>query len=197
MRAPLFGTAVSDPGIKATLVRSALLLLALGVTACERREAPETRADTAIAVTARCVNEADGYAVSYPAEWHVNAGDILGRCAVFDPDPIHIPENSELPIEFAVMLDVEPVAFSTIAGDVLGRRDRSREPTRVGGREGLRIDTETTGEGLHSAGILMYMYVVDLGDRAMIATTYDVGTVPFERKRRVLDAMMGTLEFSH
>jgi hypothetical protein len=59
----------------------------------------------------------------------------------------------------------------------------------------MRIEGESTGEGLHDRGIRSYQYVVDLGDTSMIAVTYDVGEPAFERKRQVLDAMMATLDF--
>lgn len=36
---------------------------------------------------------------------------------------------------------------------------------------------------------------IDLGGSTLIAVTYDAGDMRFERKRRVLDAMMSTLEF--
>lgn len=77
----------------------------------------------------------------------------------------------------------------------MGRRDLSRESATVDGRPAMRIESETTGEGLYDAGIRSYQYFVDLGDATMVASTYDVGTLSFDRKRRILDAMMETLAF--
>lgn len=183
-------------------------LLALALAACGRPETGEAPAgaapvdttagaatEAAVEVTTECVNPAEGYAVRYPASWHVNTGEILGPCALFDPEPIEVPRDSEVPIEIAVMIDMEPVPFTSVAGDVLGRREISRERTTVDGREAVRIEAETTGEGLHPPGIRFYQYLADLGDTTMIAVTYDAGTLPFERRRRVLDAMMSNFDF--
>ncbi len=187
---------------------SALLALTLGATACERPDPPErpaggtssesaagVAADPAMEQTTECTNRVEGYAVQYPATWHVNTGEILGPCSLFDPDPITVPRDSEIPLEIAIAIGFEPVPFATLTGGVLGRRDLSRERTTVDGREALRIEGESTGEGLHDRGIRSYQYFVDLGDTTMTAATYSVGAMPFERKRRILDAMMATFDF--
>lgn len=184
----------------------AIVVLTSVAAACEREPsvppgaAPATdtdRRDTdmAMAKTTACVNRVEGYVVQYPAGWHVNNGDILSPCAAFDPDPVEIPRASELPLEIAIVIDFEPVSFATLTGEVLGRRDLVRQVTMVDGREGVRIESETTGEGLHERGIRMYQYFVNLGDTTMVAATYDAGPLPFERKRRILDAMMTAFEF--
>jgi hypothetical protein len=157
--------------------------------------AVHSTADPVAEPMAECIDRTEGYAVRYPADWHVNTGDMLGPCALFDPAPIEVPVASELPLEIAIAIGFEPVPFETLAGEVLGRRILSREPTTVDGREAMRIEGESTGEGLHDRGIRSYQYVVDLGDTSMIAVTYDVGEPAFERKRQVLDAMMATLDF--
>jgi hypothetical protein len=186
---------------------AAALALSCALAACGREEAREapgvppavesgSAADPAMERTEECVDRAEGYAVRYPAGWHVNDERILGPCSVFDPEPVEIPEGSEFPIEHAIQIGFEPVPFATLTeGEVMGRRDLSREPTTVDGREALRIESETTGEGLHDRGIRFYRYLVDLGDTTMVAATYDAGTLPFERKRRILDAMMATFDF--
>jgi hypothetical protein len=184
-----------------------LLVVALGAAACDWQESPEppgaapgdaigrAAADPAMERTAECVNRAEGYAVEYPAAWHVNTEEIFGPCSLFDPDPIEVPPASELPLEIAIQIGFEPVPFATLTGDVLGRRNLSRERTTVDGREAMRIEGETTGEGLHDRGIRSYQYFVDLGDTTLVASTYDVGSLPFERKRSILDAMMATFDF--
>lgn len=190
-----------------------IFALALGAAACARPESaepvegaagaapapaespPAAAADPAMERTAECVNRAEGYAVEYPAGWQVYDGEALGSCALFNPDPIEVPRDSELPLDIAIVIDFEPVPFATLTGDVLGRRDLSREPTTVDGREAVRIESETTGEGLYDAGIRSYRYLVDLGDTTMVASTYEAGSLPFERKRRILDAMMATFDF--
>lgn len=185
---------------------SAFLLLALGMAACEARErpapaahteepeAPVTMEDTS-GTTSECVNRADGYVIRYPASWEVNSAEIVAPCSLFDPEPIEIPVASEIPLDIAVVIGVEPVAFQTLSGDALGRRDLSRERTTVGGRRAVRIESETTGEGLHDAGIRFHRVVVDLGDRTFVAATYDVGSPSYEAKHAILDQMMATVRF--
>jgi hypothetical protein len=151
--------------------------------------------DSALAMTNVCLNRTEGYAIGYPAGWHVNTDEVVGACALFDVDPIRIPTESELPLEIAITVGFEAGPFAMLSGDVLGRRILSREPAAVDGREAIRIEAETTGEGLHDRGIRSYQYLVDLGDTTMVAATYDVGELSFERKRVVLDAMMATFDF--
>lgn len=193
------------------MTRSMLTVLAVAMSAasCERTESvpmppdPEeaiatapAAADPAMERTSECVNREAGYVLRYPADWHVNGGEILGPCSLFDPEQIEIPRGSEVPVESALMIGLEPVPFTTLTGEVLGRRDLSRERTTVDGREAMRIEGETTGDGLYDRGIRSYQYFVDLGDTTMVATTYGVGSLPLDRKRRVLDAMMETLAFT-
>ncbi|MBA2239598.1 MAG: hypothetical protein H0W24_13015, partial [Lysobacter sp.] len=87
------------------------------------------------------------------------------------------------------------VAFAAVTGEMLGRHETVREHTRVAGRPAVRMDAESTGEGLYDRGMQSYSYFIDLDGRTMIATTHDVGDLPFERKKRILDATMETLEF--
>jgi hypothetical protein len=142
-----------------------------------------------------CVDRVEGFAVRYPEGWHVYEGEIMGPCSLFDPSPVEVPPSSEFPLEIAIQIGFEPVAFETVTGEVMGRSTIRRERTTVDGREGARIEGVTTGEGLHEPGIRTYEYFVDLGDTTLVAATYDAGTLPFERKRRILDAMIATLDF--
>jgi hypothetical protein len=186
------------------VLRSAVVLI---VAACagESSDPPRglAQADTGRSATAgsvmersvECVNRAHGYAVRYPADWHVNTGELVAPCSLFDPDPIEVPRDSEIPVSIAVMIGIEPVPLATLTGDVLGRRELTRQPLMVQGREAMRIDGESTGEGLYDRGIHSYEYFVALGDSTLTAATYEVGSLPLERKRLILDAMMETLEF--
>jgi hypothetical protein len=184
-----------------------VLLLAFVLAACEReqpREVPAaapaddgnyTATDPAVEQMSECINRMEGYAVEYPATWHVNTDEVLGPCMLFDPEPVDVPLASELPLEIAIQLGFVPIPFAALTGQVLGRRDLVRERTTVDGREALRIESETTGEGLHDRGIRMYQYFVDLGDTTMVAATYAVGALPFERNRLILDTMMARFDF--
>ncbi len=71
----------------------------------------------------------------------------------------------------------------------------SRERTTVDGRAAVRMESESTGGGLHEPYFRAYQYFVDLGEETMVATTYDAGEPTFERRRRILDAMMRSFDF--
>lgn len=184
-----------------------LLALAVAAAACKpsspaeesesepRTESAQPAPDPAMELTADCANPVEGYALRYPADWRVNTGEILSPCSLFDPEPIDIPRHSEIPIDIAIMIDVESAPFETLTADVLGRRDVSRQETTVNGRRAMRIEGESTGEGLYDRGTRSYQYFVDLGDSTMVASTYDAGSLSFDRKHRILDAMMETVAF--
>ncbi|CAN5715534.1 hypothetical protein BH23GEM6_BH23GEM6_24510 [soil metagenome] len=188
------------------LIICAAALLSV-IPACEPARPDGTPAETTGAMTMReaedpamqqrseCVNPIESYAVEYPAGWHVNDAEILGPCSLFDPDPIQVPRDSEVPIDMAIIIGFEPVPIATLGGEVIGRRAIASERTTVDGREAIRIEGETTGEGLHPPGIRSYEYFVDLGDTTMVAATYDVGALDFRRKNRILDSMMATFDF--
>lgn len=159
---------------------------------------PERAGTGIVAMTAQtreCVNRGEGYSIRYPAMWHVNAGSTMDPCSLFDPEPIRLPGNSQIPPSIAVMIDIEPVAFTAVTGEVLGRHETVRESARIDGRSAVRMDSTSTGQGLYGRGMRSYSYFIDLGGATMIASTHDVGGIPFERKRRILDAMMETVRF--
>lgn len=179
---------------------AALLLLAAGCGEAAPPPAQQSAgaasppaADT-LRLEERCANPTDGYALSYPAGWQVNRGDVLPPCSLFDPEEIRVPRDSELPIEIGVAVDVEPVPFTRVSGETLGRRVVQREAAEIAGRPAVRLLSETTGEGLHPRGIRTYQVMVDLGGRTLAATAYEAGALPLEHKRRVVDAMMESLE---
>lgn len=151
---------------------------------------------TEIELTASCGNEQAGYSLRYPAGWHSHQGEVVAPCSLFDPQPFEVPRNSEVPYEIAIHVGTETAPFETLAGEMVGRTVLQREETTVAGRSAARIETESTGEGLLDRGVRSYEYVVDLGDETLVAATYDLGTPSFEEKRRVLDAMISTLELA-
>ncbi len=180
-----------------------VILLTLVAFGCERPEPGERQpdaarapaADPAMTETAQCINRVEGYAVEYPAGWHTNPGEVMDECSLFDPEPVTVAPATEIPHDIAVSIRFEPVPYETVAGEVLGRRELSREAITVDGREAVQIESEATGEALLPEGARSYQYFVNLGDTTMVASTYDVGEFPYDRKRRILDAMMATFDF--
>lgn len=150
---------------------------------------PET---TAGRESERCTNDQGGYSVRYPADWHVNSGEVTAACSLFDPEPFDVPEAQDV-TGIAIQISREPVAFDRAAGKDLGMRSVETEEVRVDGRKAIRRTYESTGQALLPEGVRGYQYVVDLEGEALIAGTLDVGDLDFERNRRVLDRMMESL----
>jgi len=208
MRPSLFGSSrLRRPGEPTSSPSVQLgLTIALGViVGCgpqDLRDRPVDGTDTGVPITGEveltlaneCVDRVEGFAVRYPGGWHTYEGEVVGPCSLFDPDPVEVPPASEFPLETAIQIAFEPVTFETVTGEVMGRRTIRRERTTVDGREAARVEGVTTGEGLHEPGVRTYEYFVDLGDTTLVAATYEAGTLPFERKRRILDAMMATFD---
>jgi hypothetical protein len=150
----------------------ALVALSCALTACEQQMSgghdgeTEVTAD-AMGATRTCVDDAHGYSVEYPATWHVDTEGLFGACSLFDPDPVTVPVESEVPLEIAIQMGIASMPAATLTGDVMGRRNLQRERFTVAGRDAVRIEGETTGEGLHSRGIRMVEFFVDLGERTL------------------------------
>jgi hypothetical protein len=142
----------------------------------------------------RCVHGPGGYDVAYPAGWHTNDGSVMPACSLFDPEPVFVPEGSEIPEDIAVGLHVEAVPFDSIVGSEYGMRLLSQESLELGGQRAVRRLYEHTGEGLYNSGLRTWQYVVDRGDgTTLIATSHDAGSPSFDEKRRVLDELMVAL----
>lgn len=139
----------------------------------------------------RCTNEAEGWVVAYPADWHVYEGAAVGPCRLFDPYPIELPsEASEVPPSIAVQLRTEDaVRLQGVTEDptieVVDRR-----AVLVDGRPAERLEERHRGSGLLTEGTRSVRYVVDLGGRVLLASAFDLGQPEFTAKVRVLDELV-------
>lgn len=141
----------------------------------------------------RCENPEAGYAVRYPAGWHTNDGSVTAPCSFFHPEAFELPEASEPP-PLAVSISRQPVAFAAVTGESPATRVVVSREVEVAGRPALRRETESTGEGLLSAGVRSLEYLVDLDGETLIAATRSQGRLDFERNGEVLQEMVATLE---
>lgn len=156
-------------------------------------------APNAVALCAECVNEEIGFRVAYPEEWVVNEGDGLPACSAFDLEDASVPEVGEIPSNIAVVIHDPGVEFerATDFDEDFTVEVITRGETTVDGRPAITAELRSTGEGMYPEGHLSYSYYVDLGPNTLQAITHDVpGAEPgFEERRRILDAMMSSLEF--
>jgi hypothetical protein len=195
----------SSVPVQSLLSRLALLPALTLLLACEgdtdqASPAGETQwsheAGEAVGALTACTNDTWDFTISYPEGWNTNSGDVMPVCSLFDPGAIEVPVASELPIEIAVRVQREPVEFRDVTGDIHGSRTIRSEAARVAGFPAIRRELESTGDGLLDAGIRSYGYVIDLDGQVLIIATYASGAEPYERKKRVVDAMVATLQIS-
>lgn len=149
-----------------------------------------------VVLAASCTGGDGLYTVGYPEGWHTNPGDALGPCEVFDEQPVEIEEDTGGGPFGGITVRPVPAPFGAAAEPGRGHREISAETATVAGRPAVRAVWEATGETVLPAGMRSYRYVVDLGERTLLAVTYDVGSGDFAEHRDVLDRMMATLELS-
>jgi hypothetical protein len=151
----------------------------------------------AAAEWASCTNEVDGWTAEYPDDWHTNEGELIADCRLFDPEPVALDaDDGTLPPDAAVQMWVNAILtdFEEFVDDPLVE-ERDRRQVTVDGRPGFRLEVEEREEGMVPAGTRSVRYVVDLGQRAFLAVSHDVGEPPFAQKVEALDAMMERIRF--
>lgn len=144
------------------------------------------------ATWSRCASNENGWTVEYPGTWRTNPGTVVAECRLFDPEPIVLQPNTELPAGLGANLHRAEVAVQQARTDPHSRLVSESE-TSVDGRVAYRQLRETTEDGYVPAGTRYLIWLVDLGNETGIGTTYAVGTPSFERKVEVLDAMMARI----
>ncbi len=142
-----------------------------------------------------CTNERAGYTVRYPAEWHTNSGDVVARCCFFHPEPFEVEAQTEV-LDIAISLRVDAVPFERVTGEGQAERTLEREETTIDGRPAVRTEAEATGAALLPDGTRVYRYAIDLDGRTVIASTLDVAGLDYAANKRLLDAMVASLELS-
>jgi hypothetical protein len=147
-----------------------------------------------LALSQRCTNDPQGFTVSYPAGWHTNSGEVIPACSAFDPEPVQVPAQSEMPFDIAIVIGMQHVPFVRVGGDPQFERVLSSERLTVAGRQALRAEVEATGEGLADRGMRTLRYTIDLGGgRSLIASTNRTDA-SYERDKEILARMLETIE---
>jgi hypothetical protein len=155
--------------------------------------APQSAAQP-LALSQRCTNEAHAFTISYPAAWHTNSGEVIPACSAFDPEPVQVPAQSEMPFDIAIVIGVHEVPFDRAGSDPRFERVLSSERLTIAGRPASRAEVEATGEGLADRGLRTLRYAIDLGGgRSLIATTNRTDDA-YERDKEILGRMLETIE---
>lgn len=143
----------------------------------------------------RCTNPEHGFSVSYPAGWHTNSGDVIAPCTAFDPDPVEIPPQSEMPFEISIVFDVEEVPLGEVTRPSEFEDILFSERLTGGSRDVMLVETESTGQGLAPPGMRSLRFAIDMGDdRTLVATTHDSNEAEYERDKEILRRMVNSLD---
>lgn len=142
-----------------------------------------------------CTKSENGFTVTvrYPRGWHTNENGGLPACSAFDPRPVVIPDDSEVPLELAITLGVEKAPLQRVEEPTAATVESTTNLT-VAGRPALRQQLVSTGEGLIDRGVRFVRYLVGLDGSTLVATTYQVQGNDFDRNVEAMDAMANALE---
>lgn len=174
-------TGTTTPGASSTSA-STVATTSTTTTSTSRSSSTSTSAKAATTTTAggassttapatkdqTCESARAGLRLTYPAGWHT-ATNPEWACLLFDPDPIDVPVQSELPF-VAVAVVPEDVDFAAATARALGTSTatiEAQDGTSLGGRPTLCIVAISNGEGLLEAGTRTYTCYVDFGTKAI------------------------------
>lgn len=148
-----------------------------------------------INLSQRCTNAQFGVTVAYPEGWHTNDGSVIPACTAFDANPVSIPPQSEIPFSLAVVLTRHEGAIADATQSTQWERVLSSEKLTVNGREAVRVEVESTGEGLADKGMRTTKYLIATGKgQALVASTHNVSDA-YARNQEVLARMVEGLTF--
>jgi hypothetical protein len=159
--------------------------------------APEPSALPTGAPTATCRSETVGVTVTYPAAWHAYTGDARWTCLLFDPAPIDIQADSELPpVAVAIFDDTRPA--STVAADFETAsiyKILYKDSGTVDGRDAVAYEVENTGEGYYEKSVRQTVVIVDRGSRgSLVLETTGTGGARYDGNVEALVRMVEALK---
>lgn len=158
---------------------------------------PSPAEDSASADVAECENTELGYTVEYPADWWANervepdfaGGTPIPGCTYFAPKPVELQPNAGLPGGIAIWFDTPSAGAPEAQGEVL-----DREETTVDGQDAVVIEYEPPVGSFSPEGTVIYEYLVTTDDGVLAALTDAFRHPDYEPNKRILDAMMESLE---
>jgi hypothetical protein len=190
---------------------AAACLIVLAVAGCGSASEPESAgtpsgpvesvpAETTLATDwTECVNDAEGYAISYPSSWHTATLAPEDECAFFDPEPFQIVEGSEFPVTALEAHRLDGASSLGVALEQLTdsafERSISIHVYGEGQLSGMKIETEATGEGLLDRGTRTYQYLLSSDTGVFVVKTTELPGRDYEDAKLVVDEAVGTLKF--
>ncbi|HYO43599.1 MAG TPA: hypothetical protein VES19_10420, partial [Candidatus Limnocylindrales bacterium] len=131
---------------------------------------PVESAAPSAADVATCRSEAAGITVTYPAPWFTVNDGSAWTCLLFDPAPIEILPDTELP-QVAVGMYTQAESYEQVRRDFETTAVYTVISTDTGvvdGRDATAFELENTGQGFYEKGMLQAVVVVDLGARGTL-----------------------------
>jgi hypothetical protein len=180
------------------------VFLAIGLSACGSRTEPEAAGTSPAPATTdevsawiECVNDHEGFAISYPRTWHTATLAPEDECSFFDPKPFELVEGSEYP-STALEAHFVDAPFDKVLADFTDPRfwDQSDHwEAMTGWGRTVQFEAYATGMGLLDAGASVGGYLIDRGDRTFVLqSTRPPGDIS-EEPGIVRDKSMATLRF--
>lgn len=144
---------------------------------------------------AECENELLAFRVEYPAAWWVNplvsggggGVDDVAACTIFAPEEVPVRPGSHIAEGSAIW-------FRTPHPDDPSGELVTQTETTVDGHPAVTTEAMFGNEALLPEGTLVYEYEITVGDRKIEARTTSAHHPDYEANKRILDAMMESLE---
>ena len=142
-----------------------------------------------------CTNSALGFSIGYPRDWYTDYRFPDQACRWFDPFRFRLVAETDA---FLTALEAHPerVPFAEVSSENrAGQQIVFWEQTVVNGREGVRVEMESTDVSVYPEGTRIYRYVVDLGEKGVfvVETRSRPGT-DFAADKGVVDEVVHTLQ---
>jgi len=147
--------------------------------------------------TASCRSETVGITVTYPAGWQAYSGDARWTCLLFDPQPIDVQMDSELPpVAVAIFDDARPAA--TVAADYETASVYtilSTDSGTIDGHDAVAYEVENTGQGYYEKGVRQTVVIVDRGSRrSLVLETTGTAGARYDGNVEALAMMLQALK---
>lgn len=146
--------------------------------------------------TVPCADEAAGFTVQLPADWHTEPTASDDPCRLFGPQPFEVGEaigGGDPDGDVRIYLDVLMDTFDAYVERSLEGRDDlvDRTDTTVDGRRAVRWEAISTGQGLLPEGTHSTGWVVEVDEGLVVTLSTNDAAAPeeYEQDVEVLDAV--------
>ena len=157
---------------------------------------PASTTTVPLASTQACRDEASNFQLEYPADWYTNTDHPDWMCSVFDPFPIELIPDTELP-GLAIMIFDLPGPFSANSAIVLEPEAAvlvEIDEPEIAGRPAVCASTVATGEGYYEADTEIIDCAVDWGENTLLIETVGWPWVDMQASLAATDTILSTIQ---